>query len=207
MERENLTQESWLEKGYLPEKLQPSGKLFQELWALRPEEHAAVKIYGKLTPIPRWHQSYLQDYSFSGQEAKAKELPLQFQPFLQWANDLPCATGKSFDQVLVNWYQDGNHYIGSHADDERQLVPQSPIVTLTFCQPAAGEKKAQPRVFRIRDRKSRIIRDVPTDNGLVLIMGGRFQQQFKHEIVKVTGKRASKMGPRISITLRQFIKK
>jgi len=35
-------------------------------------------------------------------------------------------------------------------------------------------------------------------------MGGTFQSEFKHEIVKITGKKADEAGPRISITLRQF---
>lgn len=35
-------------------------------------------------------------------------------------------------------------------------------------------------------------------------MGGNFQKEFKHEIVKMTGASAAAAGKRISITLRQF---
>ena len=30
-----------------------------------------------------------------------------------------------FDQVLVNWYQNGNDYISAHSDDEPQIKPNS----------------------------------------------------------------------------------
>ena len=46
--------------------------------------------------------------------------------------------------------------------------------------------------------------DILTPNGSVLVMGGRFQKKFRHEIVKIGGESAKKVGPRISITLRQF---
>ncbi|KAI9917371.1 hypothetical protein PsorP6_013212 [Peronosclerospora sorghi] len=32
---------------------------------------------------------------------------------------------------LVNWYENGNHYIRPHADDERDMMVYSPIVALS----------------------------------------------------------------------------
>jgi len=197
--REDLSDDSWLDVGDLPEHLFVSTDApweFQQLWDLHPEEHHEIVIYGQPHQTPRWQQAYGRDYAFSGGMAKAAELPEEFEPYLEWANELGYG---EFNQFLVNWYADGNHYIGSHADDEGPLRKNSPIVTITLC----GEGDA--RTFRIRNKKTKeIVRDVETTNGLVMIMGGRFQQEFKHEIVKVTGKRAESMAPSISITLRQF---
>lgn len=145
-DRENLSEKSWLDTGYLPSNLLDSlaGRVkFDALWNLHPEDHHKVVMYGKTIPIPRWQQSYLQNYSFSGAVNKKIPLPSDFEPFLTWANTLGLG---NFNQFLVNWYQDGSHYIGSHADDTKQLVPDSPIVTITLCRP--GEL----RTFRIRDR-------------------------------------------------------
>jgi len=194
-EREEMTPLSWLDTGKLPSKLITNEDQFQVLWDLHPETHHEVLIYGELRPIPRWQQSYLRDYKFSGAELKTLPLPDEFKPYMTWANSL--GYGK-FNSFLVNWYEDGEHYIGAHADSTVQLVPDSPIITITLCLPG------QPRKFRLRDMEKNIVKDVLTPNGVVLVMGGRFQKEFKHEIVKIAGAAAKKAGSRISITLRQF---
>jgi len=38
-----------------------------------------------------------------------------------------------------------------------------------------------------------------------MVMGGKFQKEFKHEIVKINGKKGENTAKRISITFRQFI--
>ena len=198
-EREALSKKSWLDFGSLPDALVTKVS-FDALWDSHPLVRSKVMIRGSLVEIPRWQQSFLQNYTFSGVEAVAKPLPSLFAPFLDWANALEYG---EFNQVLVNWYENGKNYIGSHSDDEKQLVPCSPIVTITLCKPT----ESIPRVFRLRDRSKKIVRDVPTPNAMVLVMGGECQREFKHEIVKVSGKKAEQVGPRISITLRQFVVK
>lgn len=198
---------SWLDETRLPANLVADEEQFRVLWALAPAEPHIIRIMGKATPVPRLQQAYLRSYKFSGTESKALPLPAEFQPYLDWANALGYG---DFNAVLINWYADGENYIGAHADDERQLVKNSPVVTITLCQPSEADKKgftAKPmlRKFRIRKQKTKeIVKDVMTPNGSVLIMGGRFQKKFTHEIVKITGAAAKQVGPRISITLRQF---
>jgi len=192
MKREILTPASWLDSYTIPDL--PKNN-FDTLWNLHPDDHQKVMIYGNLTPIPRFQRSYGHDYKFSGTVSKGYPLPPEFKPFVDWSNQLGYG---EFNEILVNWYLP-EHYIGSHADDEGQLVKGSPIVTITLCE--AGEL----RKFRIRDKTTKkIVKDVLTPNGLVLIMGGNFQKEFKHEVVKVTGANAEKAARRISITLRQF---
>lgn len=204
--REKFTDSSWLDLTLLPINLRVNEKKFQEIWNLHPTTSSEVLIMGKLTPIPRYQQAYLRDYKFSGVEAKSLPLPEILEPYLTWANDL--GYGK-FNQFLLNWYEDGNHYIGSHSDDEKQLKSNSPIITITLCQLSGADKKGNTkkvtlRKFRIRDKEKNIVKDIETSNGLVIIMGGAFQSEFKHEIVKIAGKKSAEVGPRISITLRQF---
>lgn len=195
-QRIELSESSWLDLFDLPEELVPDETLFEALWDLHPNNHAKVMIQGKLIPIPRFQQAYLRDYKFSGVVSKAVEMPEPFQPYLDWANDQGYGT---FNEVLVNWYQNGSNYIGSHSDDEKQLVPGSPIVTITLSE------EGLPRIFRVRSKKDKsIVQDLQTLNGNVIVMGGDCQKEFKHEIVKATGKKASQMASRISITLRQF---
>lgn len=194
--RDEMTETSWLDSFYLPDDLKPSKDGFQEIWDLHPEERSKVVIYGKEQTVPRYQKSYINDYSFSGAVAKADKLPVILKPYLKWLNRLDY---DNFNQFLLNWYENGENYIGSHADDEKQLIPNSPIVTITLCE------EGILRTFRIRDKKTKsIIKNVETPNGIILVMGGRFQKEFKHEIVKIGGAKAEKAGRRISITLRQF---
>ena len=115
---------------------------FQALWDIHPEAQgqvmipqgeAASRMYGRLITTPRWQQTYgrgsrrgkpLRGYHFTGMTHPALPLPEILQPYLDWVNGLGYGT---FNEVLVNWYANGHHYIGSHSDDERQLVPDSPI--------------------------------------------------------------------------------
>lgn len=195
--RENMTKRSWLDEFDLPEHL--SNTDFGMLWDMHPKIRNKVIMYGKEVPVPRFQQSYGRDYKFSGAVSKALPIPDEIKPFVDfcnWVYDLP---GEGFNEILVNWYENGNNYIGSHSDDESQIVPGSPIVTITLAAP--GEL----RKFRIRDKSTKnVVKDVLTHHGMVLVMGGDFQREFKHEIVKITGAAAENVGARISITLRQF---
>ena len=139
--------ESWLDVHQLP--LELSGEqCFKQLWEIHPEEHGKVTIFGKELDVPRWQKSYGRDYRFSGNTSRADPVPDVLQPYLDWVHSLGYEESRygEFNQILVNWYADGSHYIGSHSDDERQLVPDSPIVTITLCLPGT------PRKFRIRNK-------------------------------------------------------
>jgi len=169
---------------------------FDELWDLQPEEYGEVRIIGKLIRTPRKTQSYLHDYTFSGTQHLGVDLPVALTPFLETMNRSDYATKNKFNEVLVNWYADGTEYIGAHSDDERNLLKNSPIVTISL---------GSSRTFRIRDRQTKeIVRDYVLNNRSVGVMGGQFQREFKHEVVKVGGKKGQNIGPRISITLRKF---
>lgn len=197
VKREKITKSSWVDYCVLPKNLILDESDFKTIWDLHPDEHLNVKIYGKLIPVPRWQQSYGRNYEFSGIVAKGIEFPDELKPYIDFANSI--GYPGTFNSALVNWYQDGNHYIGSHADGINKLVVDSPIITITLCLPG------EPRIFRIRNSQKVIVKDIPTTNGLIITMGGKFQRELKHEIVKMCGKKAKKAGARISITLRQFI--
>lgn len=88
----------------------------------------------------------------------------------------------------------GHHYIGKHSDDERQLIPNSPIFSASF---------GAERVFRIRDKADgSIVRDVVmTDNSFVL-MGPGMQKRFTHQVPKITGNKGAATPARINVIFR-----
>lgn len=194
--RITLSESAWIEQGMLPTDL-TSKMDFETLWELHPEKLGEVRMFGRLVPTPRWQQSYMQDYFFTGVEHKAAELPVKFQPFLSWANQVlsEICPNLEFNQALINWYQDGNHYIGPHRDDERQLVKHSPIMSISL---------GQQRTFRVKNRFTGVITDIQMPDTSFLVMCGTMQRDFTHEVLKVTGQKGRDMGRRINVTFRVF---
>eukprot|EP00667_Euglena_gracilis_P019295 EG_transcript_20667 len=185
---------SWVERAALPPALRLDAAQFEVLWALHPAEYGEVVIMGRLTPTPRWQQSFGLGYRFSGRQHTAAPIPPLLEPLLAWASSLGLGP---FNQVLLNWYQNGHHYIGKHRDDRTQLVPHSPVVSISL---------GATRTFRIRNwRKGDIVLDVPLQNHTVLIMGGRMQTTHTHEVPRIGGKKGDAIGRRINITFRQFV--
>src|SRR5207247_7035590 len=92
--------------------------------------------------------------------------------------------------ILVNWYDSILlHYIGRHRDSIENVVPSTPIVTISF-----GEE----RMFRLRPWRGRGHVDFPAVNGVVFIMPFETNLNWTHELPRSKRRR----GRRISVTLR-----
>lgn len=183
---------------------------FDRAFELHPEERDTIKIYGKESKVPRWQQSYGRDYYFSGEMHEAKPLPDIFQPLVEEIHQK--TEGPKPNQFLVNCYQDGSDYIGAHSDDERQMVRgprgESTVYSLTLqedpgnrifrLKPKVPKKGALPEAERKLLGKERI--DIQLKHGLVVMMGGLCQVQYKHQ-VPATKKT---VGRRINVTMRWF---
>jgi alkylated DNA repair dioxygenase AlkB len=188
-----LDEESWIEQGQLPNEL-VNTYTFNEIWRLHPEDYSELFIMGKTVKTPRWVQNYLRSYQFSGTTQPALPLPKQFEPFLMWANTLD--TNVVYNQVLVNWYADGKHYIGPHSDSEKQLVKNSNVLSISL---------GQERMFRIKRKSDHsVVLDINMPHNTYLIMCGKIQERYLHEVPKVTGNKGDAMGKRINITFRVF---
>nr|QBK86557.1 MAG: alkylated DNA repair dioxygenase [Marseillevirus LCMAC102] len=187
---------SWIDLSRVPDL---SAERFDKLWKLQPKENGKIKIYGKEIDVPRKQQAYMKSYWFSGMQHEALELPKDFKSFLETANASKYATATPFDEMLVNWYKDGNDYIGSHADNPKQHIYDEQygfiVYSLTYHEPG------NDRIFRIKPKsggRDRI--DIPLENGLLVVMGGDMQEHYKHQVPKTS----KNCGKRINITLRQF---
>lgn len=110
-----------------------------------------------------------------------------------------------FNYCLANKYEHGGQAVGKHADDEPDILPRSPIATLSLgterdfvleemSRPnrkgAQQPPSPEPQQFSVR-----------LASGSVLLMLGRTQELFLHSISK--DKRVRK--PRISLTFRMNV--
>ena len=186
-----LSDDSWVLQGDVLEGLDPVD--FDVLWDTHPAELGKVMMFDRIVSTPRWTQSYGRRYWYSGMMHEAEPVPELLKPMLAWANALPCSIEHGFDQVLVNWYEDGAHYIGPHSDNEAQLRTSSPIVSVSL---------GAERVFRVRDKADKkIVLDVAVKDRTYVVMGGMMQQRFTHEVTKTR----KECGRRINVTFRMFV--
>jgi alkylated DNA repair dioxygenase AlkB len=107
------------------------------------------------------------------------------------------ATGKSFNFVLLNLYQDGQDRIGYHADDETDLVPNSTIASVSLGAERdflLKAESAEAKVLTPDTFKKRL------GHGSLLLMEGATQKHYKHAVPA----RAQQTGTRVNATFRQI---
>ncbi|KAG9557183.1 hypothetical protein KCU71_g10561, partial [Aureobasidium melanogenum] len=187
----------------LPDDLKKHGAdAFDTLFNLHPEERGKVQMQNGEVESPRWHKSYLNtptfnpslhySYMFSGQDDTGirDPLPDAFLPFLEYVN----RDNAGYDQVVINWYKDGQDYTAQHSDCEEGMEEGADIVVISL-----GDE----RLFKIRPKHSPHAKDlrIRCSHGSVLTMGGDTQKFLRHGVPKSASK-----DSRISITFRKFKK-
>ncbi|XP_013786251.1 DNA oxidative demethylase ALKBH2-like isoform X2 [Limulus polyphemus] len=161
-----------------------------------------VQIFGKWHTIPRKQVSYGDpglSYKFSGNSIPA----LPWTPLMLELRDVVTKlTDHTYNFVLINRYKDGNDHMGEHRDDEKDLDPNSPIISLSFGQP-------RDFIFRHKDArgKNALKKIEPVklvlENGSLLVMKPPTNNFWYHSLP--IRKRA--MQTRINLTFRKMIVK
>lgn len=179
--------------GQLPDALMPDSAAFESLWQLHPAEFHEILMHGRLVKTPRWQQAFGVDYHYTGKVNEALPVPSLLEPCLHWARE---NVDDALNGLLLNWY-DGQrgHYIGRHRDSIQNMIPGTPIVTISL-----GEE----RIFRLRPWPTKLEAtpiDFPARNGTVFVMPWETNRAFTHEVPAST----RRTGRRISVTLRGFL--
>lgn len=191
MQKFDLGSNSWCSYAEIPDEIKMSSEDFKSFWREQPEDSSIVIIFGKQVQVPRKQQSYGLSYKFSGTVNTALPITPLIQKYIDYANSIDDSPGE-FNMALVNWYKDGNSYIGFHSDDEKQILKGSSIYCFSF---------GATRDFQFKERESnKTVLSIPLDNNSLVIMGGDCQKTHKHAIPK----RLKVKTVRISITLRKF---
>lgn len=128
-------------------------------------------------------------YTYSNKTKKGKEwtpLLMEIKQFI--ANQ----TGCNYNACLLNLYHDGNEGMGWHSDDEKEIVPNSSIASLSF----GAERK-----FALKHQANNESHSIMLQNGSLLEMSGSLQKNWLHSLPK--SKKIK--SPRINLTFRQMI--
>lgn len=151
-----------------------------------------ITLFGKTHPIPRlqaWYGEPYADYSYSGIKLKA----LPWTPELSLLKErLEESFQVGFQGVLCNFYRTGRDYAAWHADNEVALGPSPVIASLSF----GGTRR-----FDIRHRQSGEKKSWNLTHGSALVMGGRFQECWQHQLART--QRA--VEERINLTFRPIL--
>jgi len=136
----------------------------------------------------RWmYERYVDDPRLSHWARDGEPMP---HPVLE---DARRAVAKRYHRPLagagLNYYRNGRDSVASHRDREMRHLDDTivAILTLGACRP-----------FLICPHPSGPSRDLSPASGDLLVMGGRFQADWRHGVPKV----ARPVGPRISVTWR-----
>ena len=151
-------------------------------------------------PVPR-DEAYYGDpgthYTYSRREYKP--LPwipelLSLRAHVEEATPVAASANLSLPQpgynaVLCNLYRDGNDSVGLHADAEPEMGPVIASVSL-----------GAERLFRLKRKDGTFAFSQRLTHGSLLIMAGKTQRNFKHEV----SKEPSVTQPRINLTFRRI---
>ncbi len=192
-----------LKVDYYPKFLKPAvareifKQLEKELVPYLERSQNQVKIMGKVHKIPRKQAAFGDvglSYNFSGVSVPAHPW---ISPLNEIRDTVMETLGEKFNFVLVNRYKDGSDHIGEHRDDEKDLVSQSSIASVSLGQ-------GRDFVFKHREVRGKAKRKdiesvrIHLEHGSLLAMKYPTNTYWYHSLPV----RKTAAGPRINLTFR-----
>jgi alkylated DNA repair dioxygenase AlkB len=130
------------------------------------------------------------DYTYSNKTKKGLSWTA---PLLKIKSVVENYTHVNYNGCLLNLYHDGNEAMGWHSDNEKEIMPNSSIASVSI---------GIERKFSFKNKLSKETVAVQLENGSLLEMKGTIQKNWLHALPK--SKKISQ--PRINLTFRQFLK-
>lgn len=157
-----------------------------------PWKHDEVVIFGKVIQTLRkvaWYADDERPYTYSGRT----KIGLPWTPSLLSIKSAIEEKAKiTFNGGLMNYYHDGNEGASWHADNEKTIIPNSCIASVSF---------GAARKFEFKHKQTEEKVSVTLAPGSLLLMQGTTQTHWIHQLPK--SKKI--MEPRLNLTFRQMI--
>lgn len=210
-------QKSWITIEHLDDNIkQYAIDNFNAMFELHPEERGKVRVFnGNIsdpnwveTQCSRWYQSYentprfddtvMKSYMFSGQKPVDTRLPLPqiFIPFYDFMKE----KDHRYNQVVVNWYNPDD-LIPYHSDCEAYMIPDHSIGLINLL-PSFKQNNYHHFKLMTKDKTKSLFDevDIVLKHGIQITMGGQLQQTFKHGV-----EFCPDSSKRMSLSFRQFV--
>lgn len=150
-----------------------------------------IMMFGKAIATKRKVAFYADnhiDYTYSSM--KKKGLPWTPE-LIQIKEEVESLTSTTYNACLLNLYHTGEEGMGWHSDDEKEIIVNSSIASLSI----GAERK-----FAFKHKATKETISIMLENGSLLEMKGSIQQNWWHSLPKT-----KKVGtPRINLTFRQM---
>jgi len=165
--------------------------VFEALKKTIPWAHDEVVMFGKRITTARmvaWYGDEAFAYAYSGTCKQAHP----WNPLLRELEDkAELLSGSSFNSCLLNFYQHGGEGMTWHSDDEKSLVADSCIASMSF----GAERK-----FSFKHKQTKQVITLTLENGSLLLMEGETQRYWHHALPKTK----TVSAPRINLTFRKM---
>lgn len=156
-------------------------------------QHDQVIMFGKQITTKRkvaWYAGEGISYTYAG---KTKD-PLPWTPFLLSIKEkVEKQTGATYNACLLNLYHAGDEGMSWHRDNEKEIVPESSIASVSF---------GAPRKFAFKHAVTAQKIEALLESGSVLDMRGPIQQHWYHALPP--SKKVKDL--RVNLTFRLLIK-
>ena len=166
--------------------------LYHELYNTTPWQEDKITVFGKTYDQPRLTALYAIDptpYTYSNITMYPHPMT---QSLLDLNHKISDVKAHDFNAVLLNLYRDGKDSNGWDADNEKELGKNPVIASISL-----GEE----RYFHLKHRTDKDQRiKIKLKHGSLLIMGGKMQHYWLHQIPKTT----KIISPRINLTFRKI---
>jgi alkylated DNA repair dioxygenase AlkB len=152
-----------------------------------------VVIFGKHIITKRkvaWYASEAFSYTYSNTTKHA--LPFT-SDLLLLKNLVEQKAGVEFNACLLNLYHDGNEGMAWHNDDEKELIPNGCIASLSL----GAERK-----FMLKHKDTKETVSIMLESGSLLLMKDETQKHWLHQLPKSTKVKE----PRVNLTFRMMNK-
>lgn len=151
-----------------------------------------VIMFGKTITTKRkvaFYANDLMEYTYSNKTKNA----FPWTPLLlDIKKTVEAYTGETYNACLLNLYHDGNEGMGWHADNEKEIIADSSIASVSI-----GAKRNF--LFKHRDSGEKL--SILLENGSLLEMKGPIQRHWLHSLPKT----AKVKEARINLTFRQMV--
>ena len=148
-----------------------------------------VILFGKKIELTRKVAFYGDNglsYKYSGHIKKA----IEWTPALGiLKNKISEYTQAPFNACLCNFYHNGNEGMGWHSDNEKELVEEASIASISL---------GDSRDFVLKHKATKENIRVHLDHGSLLIMKGTIQNHWLHALPKTK----KSLNPRVNLTFR-----
>lgn len=166
-----------------------ASSLFNQLVADIPWEQDRVVMFGKeriLTRKVAWVGDPGMQYTY----ANIRKQPLPWNNCLSSIRKtVESISGHTYNSCLLNYYASGMESMSWHSDDEKELLPNGAIASVSF---------GAVRRFLFKHRRADHKIELLLEHGSLLLMKGEIQRHWLHALPKM--RRVSE--PRINLTFR-----